>query len=326
MFLHDSVKTDYFKNDRKLNLLKKGIINISQFVNLIEQKDEYILIGPAVVAKSAIKNFILEWKMKQLHLDAVKNEKYPKLSFEDLMNRLDDLQKVFPEITLIAREFKEQLKIAICPKCVKKQYFGLMVQKIKELKDDGRDLSLVKDFMDLLERKFAIDAVEESDEELLSSYDVEWIKPESLVGLGDDLIENLENCFECTIKHLGRAKILYEEFLTGYPDHKDLSFNEIDKGLKNIEQAYLIYLDSMSQLDMASAELIGNIIDLPSEWATDMIELANEIRQARLTCQTNANASPNFDDLRLKVKKLEIKTKKSLKEQDESETSSPDNK
>jgi len=307
-FLHDSVKTDYFKNDKKLSLLQNGIITMAQFVNLIEQRDDYIMIGPAVVAKSAVKDFILEWKMKKLHIDAIKTGKYRKMSQEDLFSNLDNLVVVFPELEMIVNEFKNQLKLAVCPKCVKNQYFGIMTKKIKDLKDDGRDLSSIRDFIDILEEKYNDDNLESS-EEILSDYEVEWIKPESMIGIGYDLIENLGNCFECTIKHIGRAKILYEEFLTGYPDHKDISFNELDKGAKDLEQAYITYLDSMSQLDMASNELIGNIVDLPKNWVTSMIDLANEIRAARLLCQENPNMKPNFDELRIKVKKLEISVK-----------------
>ena len=313
-FLHDSVKTDRFKNDKKLNLLQNNVITPAQFINLIEQKDDYLMIGPAVVAKSNVKDFLLEWKMKQLHIDAVKENRYPKLSQDQLMEKIDDIANVFPEIAMICNEFKEQLKVAVCPRCVKKRYSGLIVQKTNPLKNDGRDTSKVNEFLNLIEMKFSIAENSESDEELLSSYDVEWLKPDSLTGLGSDLIANLDNCFECTIKHIGRAKILYEEFLTGYPDHKNISFDELDKGIKDIEQAYVIYLDSMSQLDMASCELIGDIISLPKKWATDMIDLANEIRLERINSQANISKIPDFDGLRLKVKKLEIKTHQLLDE------------
>jgi len=255
MFLHNSVKTDYFKSDKKLTLLQDGVITIEQFVSLIDPRDEYIAVGPAIVAKSAVKDFILEWKMKQLQMGAVRNGTFKRLTYDDFMAKMNDLVKVFPETAIIFNEFKEQLKIAVCPICVKKQYIGVLTKKIRELKDDGRDISLVADFIGLLNIRFSASESDEPDEKLLSNYDVEWIKPESLVGLGFDLVKNLESCYECTIKHIGRAKALYEEFLLGYPDHIEISFDELDKGTKAVEQAYLSYLDSMSQLDMASCEL-----------------------------------------------------------------------
>jgi len=49
-----------------------------------------------------------------------------------------------------------------------------------------------------------------------------------------------------------------------------------------------------------------------------MIELANDIRKERLLCQADPRRAPKFDDLRLKVKRLELKTKKSLKQNEDS--------
>jgi hypothetical protein len=147
----------------------------------------------------------------------------------------------------------------------------------------------------------------------MTDFDVEWLKPESLIGLGKDLIDNLDNCFDCTLKHLSRAKILHEEFLTGYPDHKKLMFNELTEGNKDLEQAYLIYMDSIAQLDMASCELVGDMSKLPEEWGIEMIELANEIRNARLLFQDDPTRAPDFDALRIAVKRLQIKTNKAVK-------------
>ena len=54
LFIHKSLDENKFINDKKLNLLKHGIITIGQFVNLIEEHDPYIMIGPAIVDKSKI--------------------------------------------------------------------------------------------------------------------------------------------------------------------------------------------------------------------------------------------------------------------------------
>lgn len=310
-FLHDSVKTINFKYDKKLNLLKDGIITPTQFINLIDQKDAYMMIGPAVVAKTAIKDFILEWKMKQLNIDAIENRKMTRMSQEELIQKLDKLAVIFPEIKVYIDEFNEQLKTAVCPACTKKRYLGIIVQTIKEHMNDGRDISSMKEFINVLLGKYDEDI---KNTDIFSEYDIEWIKPEITLGLGKDLIDNLTNCFDCAVKHIGRAKILHEEFLTGYPDHKPISYDELAKGNKALEQAYLIYLDSISQLDMASCELVGKLVDLPNEWAVEMIELANEIRAARLLYQDDSTKIPDFDELRLKIKKLQIKTKNALNE------------
>lgn len=305
-FLHDSVKTYAFQNDKKLCLLKKGIINFAQFASLIDKDDPYMLIGPAVVAKSSVKEFILEWKSKELNISEGRKADYPKVNFIQLLEKLDKLREVFPELEQTINEFEEELKTADCPKCVKKQFVGGLVKQVDELSKDGRDLGELAEFIEMLRLKY--DSNESENEvDLFSKYDVEWVNPDSITGLGDDIIEGLDFCFDCVMKHLGRAKILYEEFLLGYPDHRDLAFDELWKGNKALEQAYLAYLNSTSELDMASCELVGNISDLPKSIAVEMIELANTMRAQRLVCQSDFTKVPDFDKLRIEVKKLALK-------------------
>lgn len=44
MYIHESVKTSEFIQDKKLNLLKNGVITLGQFVNLIDRNDPYTII------------------------------------------------------------------------------------------------------------------------------------------------------------------------------------------------------------------------------------------------------------------------------------------
>jgi len=44
MYIHESVKTNEFIQDKKLNLLKNGIITLGQFINLIDKNDPYTII------------------------------------------------------------------------------------------------------------------------------------------------------------------------------------------------------------------------------------------------------------------------------------------
>lgn len=44
MYIHESVKTGEFIQDKKLNLLKNGVITLGQFVNLIDRNDPYTII------------------------------------------------------------------------------------------------------------------------------------------------------------------------------------------------------------------------------------------------------------------------------------------
>ena len=140
-----------------------------------------------------------------------------------------------------------------------------------------------------------------------SNFDVEWIKPDEYIGLGNDLIDGLNNCFECTKKHISRAKAFYEEFKLGYPDHEPLMFTELIKSNKAVEEAYSYYWDSLGQLDMASCELVGNMIDLEEGYQVQIIELANEIRAERLLFQEDPTKVPNWNKLRVDVQKLQNK-------------------
>ena len=304
-FLHDSVKKKKFKNDRKLNFLLKGIITPAQFINLIDEKDGYTMVGPAIVAKNSIKEFILEWKMRKLSLDNAKEKTSFSLDGNELLSQLDKAAEVFPEISALVSDFNAHLKVSTCIPCTKRHYLGRIAKELIPL-SETRDYADVAEFIDALKARYEMS----SSDDTTTEYDAEWLKPEKMIGLGYDLVKNLGNCFDCVIKHLGRAKALYEEFTLGYPDVGSSIVDELDKGLKSIEQAYIAYLDSMSQLDMASCELVGQLDKLPKGWEVDMIELANEIRSARLLCQESPYTAPDFDTLRLKVKKLELKTKK----------------
>ena len=110
-----------------------------------------------------------------------------------------------------------------------------------------------------------------------ANFDIEWIKPDEVIGLGNDLIEGLDNCFGCVKKHIGRAKAFYEEFKLGYPNHEPLMFNEFVRSNKALEEAFMYYSDSLAQLDMASCELVGDMSDLQEGYQVKIIELANEI-------------------------------------------------
>jgi len=305
IFLHDSVKTDRFNKDKKLTLLKNGVITISQFVNLIEPKDDYVLIGPAVVAKSAIEDFIIEWKTHDLSLEkAISSTQTMRLSQDDIMDKLNELVKVFPEINKIVIEFKRALGMTSCPKCVKNRYLNVIANKVKTLMEDGRNVGDLQGFIGLMMEKYFPKRRSNAIGEELN---MDWLKPDELLGLGEDIIEGLDACFECAMKHLSRAKILYEEAVLGYPDHKQLLFNELTLSDKAVEAAFIKYSDAVAQMDMASCELVGDLKGLSADYQTDIVELANSIRAARLALQDDPMQVPDFDELRITVKKLQLK-------------------
>ena len=137
--------------------------------------------------------------------------------------------------------------------------------------------------------------------------------------MGNDLIEGLDNCFNCTKKHIGRAKAFYEEFKLGYPQHEPLMFKELIKANKALEEAFTYYSDSLAQLDMASCELVGGMIDLEDGWQVQMIELADLIRTQRILFQEDPTKVPEWDRLRIEVQKLQNKIDKLKKEEKKEE-------
>ena len=315
LFLHDSLNSKKFENDKKLNLLKRGIITPAQFVNLIEPLDGYIVFGPAILDKTKIKDFIIEWKAHQLNINSPIKDKINSLTTDNIINKFNDITKVYPEVTNIINEYYQQIKYSTCQKCTKNHYITAIVSIISKLKENGdnRDLGNMTEFIDIFLNKYNGILTKNSGINSFDDYDIEWINPEQLIGIGNDLINNLESCLECSIKHIGRAKILFEEFNLGYAEHKDIMFTEIGKGNKVIEEWYMKYLDSCAELDMGSSELIGNLFEIDKNILVEVIELANEIRQQRLLFQEDITKIPNFDELRLKIKKLEIKLKNTTK-------------
>ena len=310
LFLHNSLNDEKFANDKKLLLLKKGIITIGQFANLIEQKDNYIMIGPAIVDKSKIKEFIEEWKNRQIEAESLTEQRSKLITQLDVIEKLDDMILVFPEIINLVNEFKEKLKTATCEKCTKNKYILSIIGSIRPLINDGRDLGELKTFIDDLISKYYPISGKIATVGNFANFDIEWIKPDEVIGLGNDLIDGLMNCFECVKKHIGRAKAFYEEFQQGYPNHEPLMFNEFVKSNKALEEAFMYYSDSLAQLDMASCELVGDMSDLQEGYQVKIIELANEIRAARLLYQEDPTNVPNWDKLRLSVQKLQNKIRR----------------
>ena len=307
LFLHNSLNTDKFLNDKKLNLLKHGIITINQFINLIENHDPYIMIGNTIVDRTKIKEFLEEWRNNTIRSEEISEKQSKLISQFDVIEKLDELVIVFPEIKILVNEFKEKLKTANCPKCTKNKYVMAIIGTIKPLMDDGRDLGNLKTFVNDLMIKYYPLAAKVANVGTFASFDVEWIKPDSYLGLGNDLIEGLNNCFECTKKHIGRSKAFYEEFKLGYPNHEPLMFTELIKANKALEEAYSYYSDSLAQLDMASCELVGGMNDLEEGFQVEIIELANKIRAERLLYQEDLTKVPHWDQLRIDVQRLQNK-------------------
>ena len=310
--LHKSVEK--YVDDRKLSLYKRGIITYQQFINLIDKNDPYTLIGPAVVAKDSITEFLNEWKDGKKNITVADKpiEVSHQITVDEIIKGLSIVEYNFPESKQLINEFTTKLENAICKPCTKNRYVVALANIIHEHFNDGREYSKSDyEFIEkILERYFPENGKIKI--ENANDFDIEWIKPDIIVGLGTDVIEGLTHCFECSKKHLSRAKILWEEFNMKYPDHGTLCFNEFTEANKDIEEAYCLYWDSLGNLDQSSCELIGgnDFTDLPHGYQVDIIELANKIRIQRINFQADSSNVPEWNKLRIEIQRLENKIRK----------------
>ena len=310
LYVHDSLNTPKFLSDKKLLLLRSNVITEGQFINLLTINDPYTVIGQTIVDKTKISQFIEEWKTKQNSITPVEDAFVKSISQQDIINRLDSLLAIFPEIANLVKQLKIKLKDAECPICVRNRYILLILLKMQQYYNDGRDLKDQKNFIQQVLKNYFPFAHKVFSVEHIDEFDITWIKPDSLVALGADLITGLSNCFDCTKKHLSRAKILFEEWHQKYPEHGTMMYNQFTEANKTIEEGYVLFWDSLGQLDMASGELIGNMMQLDQGFRIQIINLANEIRKARILFQQNSNNVPDFDHLRIEVQKLQNKINK----------------
>ena len=310
LYIHESLNTPKFLNDKKLMLLRTNVITDGIFMNLLSINDPYTVIGPAVVDKTKINQFIEEWKTKQNTITPVQDAFAKSISQQEIIDRLDILVPLFPQISNLVKELKTKLKDAECPVCVRNRYILLILLKLQQYYDDGRDLGEQRNFVVRVLKNYFPYAHKVINMEHVDDFDITWIKPDSLVALGQDLIIGLSHCFDCCKKHLSRAKILFEEWHQQYPEHGTMMYNEFTEANRVIEEGYTLFWDSLGQLDMASSELVGNIMQLDEGFRIQIINLANEIRKARILFQQNSNNIPDFDKLRLNVQKLQNKLNK----------------
>jgi hypothetical protein len=308
MYIHESVKNDLFVNDKKLQLLHNGIITIGQFVSLIDINDPYTLIGPAIVAKNKINEFLEEWKSSSINVKTLEDSFINSVSSDTIIEHLDEISMVFPELISEIIEFRNQFKDASCPTCKKNKFLLDLVNKIKFHMQDGRDLGDLEEFIQNIIKTYFPDNNKLVNLNNAHEFDITWIKPEKFISLGTDLIDGLVSCFDCCKKHISRAKVLYEEWHLGYPDHGTLMYNEFVEANKVIEEGLVLYWDSLAQLDMASCELVGyNIEHLDKTFNIEILELANKIRSARILFQENTTNVPDWNYLRVEVQKIQNK-------------------
>lgn len=113
------------------------------------------------------------------------------------------------------------------------------------------------------------------------------------------------SCYECVKKHIGRAQAFFEEYHTGYSVHIKNLMNSLKVAEEEVQRAFLLWQKTQAQLDMASGELLGNDLN-EDTMSRDHIQLANDIRAARLRLNQDPLYVPNFDVMLLRVQLLEF--------------------
>lgn len=122
-----------------------------------------------------------------------------------------------------------------------------------------------------------------------------------------DIPEGVSQCFECTKKHLSRAKIFFEEYHTGYPTYIKLAVNSAVWAEKAISEAYLMWCSVTGHLDMAGCELLGHDINIKLMPIRDRLkDLANKIRAERVKLMDDPLYIPDIDALLIEVQHCKV--------------------
>ena len=100
LYIHDSLNIPKFLNDKKLYLLRTNVITEGQFVKLLSINDPYTVIGPAIVDKTKINQFIEEWKNKQDSITPLQNSFVKSISQQEIIDRLDVLVPISSSLIL----------------------------------------------------------------------------------------------------------------------------------------------------------------------------------------------------------------------------------
>lgn len=125
-----------------------------------------------------------------------------------------------------------------------------------------------------------------------------------IIAVAEAMDINLEQCYLCAKKHIGRAQQFFEEYHNGYPDHVKNLVDSFFDAESDIYKAFQLWQKTQSQLDMSAGELLGNNIG-GRTLKQDHVSLAAEIREERLKFDQNPLYVPNFDDLKYRIHRLQ---------------------
>lgn len=136
-------------------------------------------------------------------------------------------------------------------------------------------------------------------------------KPKAITDSGDALAQvvspehlcdpDLPQCFMCALKHLSTAWILFEEYKNGYPSYIKHLVQSVHVSEQRVRTAFQLYMKAQAHMNMAACELVGNTVD---ELSNELIQVANEIRDARLKLEASPLYIPPFARLLERIQKL----------------------
>ena len=250
-----------------------------------------------------------QWKDKKFKLEPIQEK--TSLTSQQFINQLPRIMQIFPTLKSLILQFTSKIDKAACPQCTKNKYLLKIALQMKSLAKEADLEGSDQELVDKVLNTYFLGSKQTFPLDVQSAFDASWLDQE--VGVGFDLIDGLTHCFQCCKKHLSRAKALQEQLYLGYPDHKQMMFNQFTEANARVQEAYSVYWDILGQIDMASTQLAGQVKQLDKDWRCQILELANQIRFARLAYQRDINNPPNWNQLRLKVQKLQNKITNSSK-------------
>lgn len=125
-----------------------------------------------------------------------------------------------------------------------------------------------------------------------------------ITAVAESLDIDLEQCYLCAKKHLGRAQQFFEEFHTGYPTHVKNLVDSVFSAESEVYKAFQLWQKTQSQMDMSAGELLGNKLG-SRQLKQDHVELAAAIRKERLKFDQNPLYIPDFDSLKYQIHRLQ---------------------
>lgn len=123
-------------------------------------------------------------------------------------------------------------------------------------------------------------------------------------AVANSLEIGLTQCYLCAKKHIGRARMFFEEYHTGYPTHIKQLVDSLFSAESEVYEAFQKWQKIQDQMDMAAGELLGNSTE-GRTMKQDHIALAAEIREERLKFDQNPLYIPKFDELKYKIHRLQ---------------------